>query len=286
MDEEHDRGDDGHRGHEGGAGRGYVVHGGPAELGGLTVAADGLRVVPGETRVEAGGEHRLTFRVFDEDEVVTDFREVHDARAHLILVRRDLTRFQHLHPELDDDGTWSVPVTLPDPGAYRAFVDIAVGEHPTTLGFDLLASGDAAYEPAPEPSRRATADGYEVTLATDVTEATDEIVAGEAAHLSFDVRRDGESVSELEPYLGALGHLVALRDGDLAYLHVHPLDGVDEGDNEGDDGNSTEGSGNAAEGSVTFRATFPTPGGYGLFLQAKPEGELVTAQFAVDVSRE
>jgi hypothetical protein len=71
----------------------------------------------------------------------------------------------------------------------------------------------------------------------------------------------------LEPYLGALGHLVALRDGDLAYLHVHPLDG--------DDGES-----------VTFHATFPTPGRYGLFLQTKPEGELVTTRFAVDVARE
>lgn len=29
-------------------------------------------------------------------------------------------------------------------------------------------------------------------------------------------------VTDLKPYVGAFGHLVALRAGDLAYLHVHP----------------------------------------------------------------
>ena len=29
-------------------------------------------------------------------------------------------------------------------------------------------------------------------------------------------------MTDLQPYLAAYGHLVALRQGDLAYLHVHP----------------------------------------------------------------
>ena len=47
-------------------------------------------------------------------------------------------------------------------------------------------------------------------------------VAGEESELTFNVQRDGKPV-DVEPYLGADGHLVALREGDLAFLHVHPV---------------------------------------------------------------
>ena len=40
--------------------------------------------------------------------------------------------------------------------------------------------------------------------------------------LTLTVTKDGQPVTDLQPYLGAYGHLVALRAGDLAYLHVHP----------------------------------------------------------------
>jgi hypothetical protein len=44
------------------------------------------------------------------------------------------------------------------------------------------------------------------------------------AELGYAITRDGKPV-ETEPYLGAGGHLVALREGDLAFLHVHPTEG-------------------------------------------------------------
>ena len=44
---------------------------------------------------------------------------------HLIVVRRDGTGFQHLHPELGADGTWRAPIALDDAGAYRVFADFS-----------------------------------------------------------------------------------------------------------------------------------------------------------------
>ncbi|MFC4551561.1 MULTISPECIES: hypothetical protein [Halorussus] len=235
--------------------RGY----GPAEhatLGGLTVASDGLRLEPDFTRVDSGVELEWTYQIHGEQGVVTEFEETHDQLAHLILVRRDLTRFQHLHPKLDQDGAWSAEFTLPNPGVYRAFVDVLVDGQPTTLGVDLLASGNAEYEPNPGSTHEATVEGYDVTL--DPVS----VFPGERTTLEFEVRRDGERV-RLDPYLGALGHLVSLRDGDLAYLHVHP----EETD--------------PADGNVRFAVQFPTSGRYRLFIQAKPRGELITASFDV-----
>ena len=240
--------------------RRHSAHGGHAQPGGLSVAADGLLFVPGETRLEPGVEHSWTFRILNAaGEIVTEFEEAHGERIHLIVVRRDLTRFQHLHPRMDDEGAWVVHLELPDPGVYRAFVDVVVDGRPTTLGVDLFASGDVDVASRPASSRRATFDDYEVVLRPN------EIRPGEETVLAFEVRRDGAAVAELAPYLGARGHLVALREGDLAYLHVHPLEIESE------------------SGVVEFRARFPTQGRYRLFLQTRPEGELITTSFDVQI---
>jgi len=92
--------------------------------------------------------------------------------------------------------------------------------------------------------------------------------AGEPAPLVFTVTRDGQPVEDLAPYLGAKGHLVALREGDLAFLHVHP-----EEDHE------------VAAEEIEFDATFPTPGRYRLYLQFKHDGAVRTARFTVAVPR-
>ena len=42
---------------------------------------------------------------------------------HLIVVRRDLTGFQHLHPTTSDVGTCSVELRLASAGSYRVFAD-------------------------------------------------------------------------------------------------------------------------------------------------------------------
>lgn len=253
---------DDHGGGSNDANRGHAPEG-HAAPGGLALAANGLRLEPSETRFEPGTPAHWTFRIVDEDGTpVTEFDEAHGRRGHLVVVRRDLTRFRHRHPELQADGTWLVEdLVVPDPGAYRAFVDVVVDGRPTTLGVDLLASGTATYGERPDASRCATSDGYEIELLTD------DVAAGESSRLSFAVRRDGEPVPELEAYLGALGHLVALREGDLAYLHVHPEATAPD------------------SGRVEFAARFPTPGRYRLFLQTKPEGALLTTRFDVRVDR-
>lgn len=232
---------------------------GHATPSGLSITANGLRFVPVEIRFERGKRTDWTFRIVDDNgDTITDFEEAHGELAHLILIRRDLTRFHHLHPTLEDDGTWrATDLTFDDPGVYRAFVDVVVDGHPTTLGHDVFVPGEVAMESPPEPSRRATARGYVVELLADG------IAAGKRTRLTFEIRNDDERVSRLEPYLGSLGHLVALREGDLAYLHIHP----EETDPE--------------SGRVAFGTRFPTPGRYRLFLQARPNGELITAQFDI-----
>jgi hypothetical protein len=83
--------------------------------------------------------------------------------------------------------------------------------------------------------------------------------------------REGEPVA-VEPYLGAGGHLVTLRDGDLAYLHVHPS-----GHGAGEHNDAPAGE------PIAFTTEFPSDGRYRLFLQFKHEGRVHTAAFTKEV---
>ena len=224
---------------------------------GLAVAEGGLRLVVGDAELSAGTAEPLRFRVVDHaGDAVRDFDIAHTKRMHLIVARRDLTGFQHLHPKMDADGTWSTDLRVDEPGSYRVFADFSHREEPRTLATDLRVDGDADLRNLPPAQSVAKSDGgYDVRL--DVAHAK----AGEESQLRFAITRDGRAV-DVEPYLGAGGHLVALREGDLAFLHVHPV------------GDTTE-----------FAATFPTRGRYRLFLQFRHEGEVQTVAFTHEVDQ-
>jgi hypothetical protein len=227
---------------------------------GLGVAENGLRLVAPAT-VRAGVRERFAFRVVDEHgATVGDFATEHTKRLHLIAVRRDLTGFQHLHPRQDASGAWSTDLELPDAGAYRVFADFRpTGAGATTLASDVLVAGAFTPRPLPAPASATRVDGYTVELRADGA------TAGREAKLTYTVSRDGRPVA-VQPYLGASGHLVALRAGDLGYLHVHPL------------------KGGADAGRIAFAATYPSAGRYRLFLQFRHANRVHTAALTQEVA--
>jgi hypothetical protein len=222
------------------------------------VAEDGYTLVLSQDVVPSAGTVPVSFRVLGPDGAPVDGYEVsHEQELHLIAVRRDLSGFQHVHPTLGADGVWSTPLDL-TPGSWRLFADFvpaADGEN-RILGADLAVAGDHVPVPLPAPVATADVDGYTVRL-------TGELVPGREAELTLDVSKDGRPVTDLQPYLGAYGHLVALRVGDLAYLHVHPV---------GEE---------AAGPAIEFATTPPSAGTYRLFLDFKHGDEVRTAAFTV-----
>lgn len=230
-------------------------------LPGLAVAGDGYQLVPEQTTLRAGEAVSYRFRIVGDDgETVREFDVEHERRMHLILVRRDFVGFQHLHPRQLDDGSWEVEADLREPGVYRVFADFATAGRPWTLAADLFVPGD--FQPQPLPRVAATdsaGDGYEVFLESDTPRA------GATTSVEFTVSRNGEELSSVERYLGADGHLVALREHDQAFLHTHP---------EGEPGGA---------GPISFAVEYPTPGRYRLFLQFRSEGAVRTVAFTQEV---
>jgi hypothetical protein len=256
-------GDDGHGEHAASAGA-PSPHGLALEQDGYLLGEIGAPRAAGET-----GE--LAFRITDaRGEPLTDYGVSHGKELHLIVVRADGTHFRHVHPERDADGVWSLPWTWQAAGTYRVYADFsptapdALGEtSAVTLTRTVQVAGD--YAPvASTPSATASVDGFDVTL-------HGELRAGAATELTAEITRDGEPVTTLEPYLGAFGHLVALREGDLAYLHVHP---------EGAEPRGDERSGP----EVTFVTEAPTEGRYLLYLDFQVDGQVRTAAFTVDTA--
>ncbi len=218
--------------------------------GGLASSANGYTLVP-----VGAPDGQFSFTVTGPDGApVTAFDVEHEKLMHLVVVRRDGTGYQHVHPEMAPDGTWAVPLALTGGGSWRAFADFhPTGGPATVLGADLAVPG--VFEPVVHaPSRTAEVDGYTVELAG-------ELVPGRASPVVLTVRRDGAPVTDLQPHLGARGHLVALREGDLAYLHVHPEDGDGPG--------------------VPFVAEVPSAGTYRLFLDFRHDDVVRTAEFTV-----
>lgn len=228
---------------------------------GLSVADNGYVLNLAQNTLPAATQQTFSFKIGTiSGDTVTKFDVEHEKKLHLVLARRDGSGFQHVHPEMAGDGTWSVPLTLPTAGSYRVFADFKPENGAkTTLGADIQVAG--AYEPQQfaEDARESTVDGYVVRLTGDLT-------AGAESTVTTTVTKDGKPVTNLQPYLGANGHLVALRAADLAYLHVHPQDAPGAGP------------------EVKFAVEVPTSGRYRLFLDFQHEGKVRTASFTLSTS--
>ncbi|MET7747497.1 copper resistance protein CopC [Micromonospora sp. NPDC005367] len=254
-------------GHQHPAGTGPHTHpgdGGTSQTraAGTTVSAGGYTLRPVERSQPAGATVNYRFRIIGTDRrAATGFAVVHETTLHLIVVGRDLAGYQHLHPTMAPDGTWSVPLKLSRPGGYRIYADFSVATPggsplPLVLGVDHLVPGAHSPTALPPPHPAATAGPYTVSM--DGTPAV-----GMMSPTSFRVGRSG-TPAQVERYLGAYGHLVVVREGDLGYVHVHPEPEL-------------------VDGAVKFWLTPPSPGRYRAFFDFQVDGTVHTAEYTIDV---
>lgn len=178
---------------------------------------------------------------------VTEFTEAHGALLHNIVVRPDLSSFQHLHPDIADDGSWQVPID--EPGQWHLVFEGTPSGASAPVVVSANVDDEVAIEPVslPEPDDDVIVDGLRVVR----------------SGLNFTVTsEDGGAAQGLEPYLGQPAHLVALRQGDLSYVHLHPSD-------------------SEMVGMYVFGSQLPQPGTYRLFLQFGHAGDVLTVPFTV-----
>ncbi|WP_131771067.1 hypothetical protein [Candidatus Protofrankia californiensis] len=235
---------------------------------GLTTEASGFRFVPAAPSLVPNQPTSFRFQIVDKAGApVTAFKPDQTKLMHLYLIRSDLTGFQHVHPTMAGDGTWTAPLQAVQPGAYRVYASFITtntsGEDvPLVLSQQVAVTGDSSTTPLPPASTTTQVDGYTLTLAG-------EVVAGAAHTLTVTVSKDGSPVTDLQPYLDTYAHLSAFHEGDLALAHLHPM-GV------------TNGAGGGP--TLSFEAMLPKAGSWRLFVQFQTAGVLHTAAVTLPVS--
>ena len=233
---------------------------------GLTAESSGFRFVPTATSLVPGLATPFAFRITDPGgKAVTAFEPDQTKLMHFYLIRSDLTGFQHVHPTMSADGTWTAPLAAVEPGSYRAYASFTARDSagkpvPLVLSQPLTAPGAATTTPLPPASTTTQVDGYTLTLAGG------QVTAGRSQDLTLTVSRNGEPVTDLQPYLDTYAHLSAFHDGDLGFAHLHPH-GTVHGDHGGP--------------ALTFEAMLPKPGPWRLFLQFQTGGVLHTAAVTI-----
>lgn len=214
--------------------------------------------------------------VDDQGNTAKDFVTVHEKIMHVIVVRKDLQDFQHVHPEFNQvTGKFTLAnLSFSSDGPYRIFADFTPmsaqrgpdGQPLTvTIHEDVNVGTLANYKPQPlvESNRTQEFEGYQVELETNPALIT----AQASTTVSFTIRQNSKPVTDLEKYLGALGHSVVLREGDLEFIHTHALrDDV-----------------SRQNGTVDFQVVFPQPGKYKIFAQFQHQGDVFTTSFVVSV---
>lgn len=188
----------------------------------------------------------------------------HEKLMHLILVSKDLSYFNHIHPEYTENGQFHVQNEFPAGGEYKAFADFIPANGTQQVKSEWLKIGGDSLPDQPlvaESNLTKVVDGKEVTLTFD------ELKPNQDVTMTFTISdaASKQPISNLEPYLGAVGHVVALDRNVETYLHVHPID--------------EQAKGPEAE----FMTTFPSSGVYKLWGQFQHEGKVFTVPFVIEV---
>jgi hypothetical protein len=196
--------------------------------------------------------------------MVQDFEVIHEKKVHLILVRKGLNQFAHLHPELDEAGNATVEYSFPTGGDYFVYADHQpAGGSQSTAKATIKVDGDAPAAPELAENVPGTVSGDDLTAEIAVEKAGQ----GRARSVVFSLRNaSGEPVTDLENYLGARGHLVIVSQDGQDYVHAHPEENVSSSDDQ-----------------VTFEAHFTKPGLYKGWGQFQRSGEVATVPFVVRV---
>ncbi|WP_310394916.1 heavy metal-binding domain-containing protein [Hymenobacter sp.] len=188
---------------------------------------------------------------------------VHEKKIHLIIVSKDLSQFYHEHPEYTAEGDYKVQYTFPKGGDYVLFQDYTPTGAGHQLGRQPLTVRGAAYAPVKfkNDDMQWEQDGYQATLSFNKA-----LTPGQLLGMKITISKNGQPVTDLANYLGALGHVVVISEDTEQYLHVHPNDQADKGP------------------AIGFNTNFEKPGLYRVFLQFNHAGQIHTGNFTINVA--
>lgn len=231
-----------------------------------------MQITSGDKKIKPAELHRVTYKIKnDKDEILKNFEIVHEKIMHLIIVRKDLQYFQHMHAEYDSaTGEFTADITFPTDGPYVLYADFTPAkfeDNPQAMpvtATSVLVVGDVkkyrAAQVVVTANNTVKAKEYEITY--KLPPVGQRSVENDLTY-ALEVKRNGNVISNFEPYLGAMGHSVVINAATLQYIHTHA----------GSHGNE----------GVSFTAHIPEPGIYKSFTEFQHEGKVVMVEYAFEM---
>ena len=259
----------------------------------LEVVEYGLKLETTPIALKAAEETTLRFHILHPKtgEQIKEFSVIHEMLFHLFIVSKDLEYYDHIHPIRDPDGSFKINVRLPKPGHYEVYSDFfPVGGTAQVIHRSLSVTGGHDAHGAhsehsseqqflrtsliPDKSLIKTTNGIRLELKLE----PDQPVAGQPMLLKYYLVDDetGQPVKDLQPYLGAWGHTVTIREEATDFLHSHSTRLIPAGADR-----STLLSGPR----ISFNTFFARPGHYRIWSQFQRKDKVITVSFTVYVSR-
>jgi hypothetical protein len=224
----------------------------------------------GPGAIRSGREVTLRFRLESPDgKLVKDLEVVHEKVLHLLMVSSDLAWFSHEHPALQADGTFRLNTTFPRGGSFTLYHDFT----PSGVGMQVVPVEIEVDGPAAAPVPLAASRERKQTIGgiTFELDAPASIASLRTHTLTFRATRDGKPVTDLEPFLAAMGHLIVVSEDRKRFVHSHPI--------EPPNAPATRRGGP----DVAFSALFPVPGLYKAWSQFQYQGNVLTVPFVLEV---
>ncbi len=246
-----------------------------------------IEVISGTSNVQRAQPTMIKYRIVNDlGETIKDYDVVHEKIMHFIAVRKDLQYFQHLHPEFNKaTGEFSANVTFPADGPYRIYPDFTPDtdnpmQLPVTVSADVEVGNAANYKPTvvtADVNKSKTQEDYQINYSLP-----NRVTSQSEVTYTLTINKDGQPVTNLEQYLGALGHSVIIKEGTLDFIHTHAGDAADAG---GSMGHGSMGTQPGTSGpDINFTTTYPEAGVYKMFSQFQHEGKVITTDFVTKVN--
>jgi hypothetical protein len=232
-------------------------------------------------------ERLLTFAPTDGGAVLRDLPVVHEHPMHVTVVSRNLSFFDHVHPVPQADGKLQLQYRFPHDGEYVLFAEFTPrGQRDQIFRYSMSVTSESATlqdltdETTPASGAELTpsltggkpiADQPELTA--ELTCQPRSLTAGTSGMLIFRLSRGGQPLTDLQPYMGAMGHCAIVSEDTKTFLHCHPEQLYPP---------TADMRGGPV---VAFHATFPKPGKYKVWGQFQHNGRVVVADFVVEVSK-
>jgi hypothetical protein len=227
-----------------------------------------VRITTAPKTLKPREETLLTFRVEDPGtgKTVHDFEIMHEKLFHQFIISQDMQFFQHVHPIMQADGTFDLDEKFPHPGLYRALSDFyPKGATPQLIANTIFVTGPGMkLAPAKLTPDTAPVDteNLHVSLVLDPPQP----IAGMKTMMFYRLTPD----DGIEPYIGAMGHMLAASSDLIDLIHTHPFLVTDPD--------------NGAVKQIQFNIIFPREGIYRVWAQFQRKGVVNTSVFNIPVT--